>query len=354
VVQPSVNGVEVGEPVNLYSPQLGVLAVVHDEITLLEGTNDVSFTVVGTDPASTEHHFAIDTIVLEPATTSRIGQLDRALAWLAAHPADLFDGGRQAIGAEIATLYSLWAHPLMAARRPALRVEIELRLRKLASMRGDWILPGETGALLVAAHVARQLDLLPGGSPWLASAVRRATALSNAEGSALRPLVFCESLRRLAPAGESSCQHDQSVLFQESVKGSLLSSLNGPVDRATAPAISAALHSIVEDVKALTDQGREPLPSTALVGGTGFLGPLCEQGLRWGRETGDVLLVARLVLLAKLAGVETSVPSLRAALDDLLRWQEPDGSFGVTSPYSANPRRDGVLAAMMALAFCAE
>ena len=33
--------------------------------------------------------------------------------------------------------------------------------------------------------------------------------------------------------------------------------------------------------------------------------------------------------------------------------QEPDGSFGVTSPSSANPRRDGVLAGLLALAWSA-
>ncbi|MHC5211466.1 MAG: hypothetical protein ACYTG2_12170, partial [Planctomycetota bacterium] len=145
VVQPSVQGVEIGQRVNLYSPRLGVLAVVHDEISFREGTNDVTFTVVGSDPASTEHHFAIDTIALEPGPTSRDEPLDRALAWLAAHPADLYDGGREVIGAEIRALYGLWSNPRMAARRPALRSEIEARLRRLGSVRGDWVLPGESG-----------------------------------------------------------------------------------------------------------------------------------------------------------------------------------------------------------------
>ncbi|MFH1417967.1 MAG: hypothetical protein ABII12_06750 [Planctomycetota bacterium] len=80
-----------------------------------------------------------------------------------------------------------------------------------------------------------------------------------------------------------------------------------------------------------------------------FWAQLCERGIRWGRETGNLVSAARLILVTKCLEVESAVPSFQLGVGFLLRHQEPDGCFGVSSPYSPNAYRDGVLAAIMAL-----
>jgi len=114
--------------------------------------------------------------------------------------------------------------------------------------------------------------------------------------------------------------------------------------------VRIGLFSISGDVCALTDFGREPAAGVAALADRGFWAELCEKGIRWGRENGDFLLVARLVLVARCIGVESAIPSFEAAVDDLVQHQEPDGCFGACNPYSPNPFRDGVLAGLMAIA----
>jgi hypothetical protein len=154
----------------------------------------------------------------------------------------------------------------------------------------------------------------------------------------------------VTPTGESYGNIDQSILHREHHQRVLSKMLAGDVDRRKVGAVSAAFFSIAQDVCALTDFGREPLPQSDVLDDRAFWAGLCEEGLRWGRETGDLVTVARLILVAKCFEVEPLVPSFEAAVDFLVQRQEPDGCFGVSDPRSPNAFRAGVLSAIMAIA----
>jgi len=349
-------------PVNLFSPRTGILPVVYDAIRLTEGRNDFRFTVEGKDPASTDYRFAIDRIVLtrmdRPGGVAdaagqraeRRAALDKAVSWLLDHPADAFDGGRNGVCAEIVTFYYLLTHLQLGDNRTVCRSAIQERLARLNAGAGNRIEPDEYEMLATAAYIARQLKIEFPAFDVVAERARRQALSVRADGSGLRPLSLCTYLNRLDRGQEVPCGIEQSALYREHSERRVATVLSGPVDRTKAAAVRLGLFSIAGDVCVLTDFGRQRPAQAAVLDDRGFWAELCEGGIRWGMETGDFLLVARLVLVAKCLCVESAVPSFEAAVDYLTQHQEADGSFGPANPYSPNPLREGVLAGVMAIA----
>lgn len=362
VITLSVNGQFPCGPVNLFSPQPGILSVVHGRTMLREGTNDFTFTVEGKDRASTDYHFAIDRIVMAKEGVasgpvdagsrkkSRREALDKAVSWVVDHPADAFDGGRKSVCGEIVTLYWLSSNPHLTGSRSIYLKEIDKRLSKLNSTRGYRTQPEEYEMLVAVAYIAKQLDMDLYAFESVAEKVQEWAESFYKDGAGMRPVFLCEYLNRIKPAEKVPCNIGQTILYREYSGRRVSEMLAGEVDRTKARAVSIALLSIAQDVCALTDFGNEPLPQSDVFADRGFWAQLCEEGIRWGRETGDIVTVARLTLVAKCLGVESGVPWFQGAVDFLVQHQEPDGCFGVSNPYSPNPFRDGVLATIMAIA----
>jgi hypothetical protein len=350
------------EPVNLFSPRVSVLPVVYPAIKLTEGPHSFTFTVQGKDPASGGYHFAIDTIILtrldgvggsaDSAVTkeARRASLNKAVSWVLDHPADAFDGGRNGICAEIVTFYYLLSRPQLSVNGATYLDAIRERFGKLNSEAGNRIEPDEYEMLAAVAYIARRLNTDCRAFDVAADKIRQQALSVHGERVGLKPLGLCAYLNRVNTTEKIPCHIDQSVLYQEVAERRLTGVLAGTVDRTMRDSVRARLFSIAGDVCALTDFGRESVAGAAGLGDERFWADLCEGGIRWGRETGDVLLVARLILIAKCMGVESAVPSSEAAVDYLVQNQEPDGCLGATNPHSANAFRDGVLAAIMAMA----
>ncbi|UCF32980.1 MAG: hypothetical protein JSV78_11675 [Phycisphaerales bacterium] len=362
VIRLSVNGKAQRELVNLFSPRVGIRYVLYEKIQLKEGSNDFTFTVEGKDPASAYYHFAIDRILVEAeaaqgapvdapaAREARLEALDKAVSWVLAHPADAFDGGRNSVYAEIQTLYHLSTNPHLTDRRAIYSKEIEKRFSRLNARRAYRTRPEEYEMLVVAAYIAQKLELDLDAFDSVADGVQQWAASFYRDGSGLQSLFLCEYLHRVKPAVEVPCNINRSILHREYSERKLLELLAGDVDRTKAPTVFVPLSAIARDVCALTDFGNEPPPQTDELADKAFWAQLCEGGIRWGRETGDLVTVARLILAAKCLEVESLVPSFQAAVDFLVQHQEPDGSFGPTNPRSPNPYREGVLATIMAIA----
>lgn len=361
IVQLDVNGRPVGTPVNLLAPRLSIYTGVYEGAVLHAGTNDFTFTVVGKDPAATDHYFAIDTIVVErdraaasggtPAPAeARRAALDRAVAWVRAHPADRFDGGHNAICAEIVMLDQLASHPALAEKHAFYQAEIRERIDRLNVQPAYQATPDEFERLTAAAWSARRHDAHLVAFERVEDRVRQAASQVAADGSGLRALLLCSYLNRLDAANPVACNIEDSILHREYTERRLSSVLAGGMNRSAAPVVSRTLLAIAADVCALTDHAREPAPSLPVLADREFWAQLCEQGLRWGIESGDVVLVARLLVTARGLGVDPLVSSLPAAVDFLLRRQVPDGCFGVGDPHRPNPYRDAVLWGILALA----
>ncbi len=348
-------------PVNLFSPQVGIRSVVYDGITLDGGINDLTFRVVGKDATATGYHFAIDRIVISKETVeggiedeaaikrSRREALDRAVSWVLTHPADDFDGGHIGICQEILTLYSLSVNPQLAEDRPSYLQEIRDRFVKLDSVDGYRTQPAEYEMLVAAACVGHRFDIELRALALTGEAVLEWATTFYGDESGLRPLFLCEYLNRVSSGVELPCDVSRSALGREYSTRRLVGILEGEVDRTTAPAVSVMLRAIAQDVCAISDFGNAPLPESGVFADSAFWTRLCERGIRWTQETGDLVTMARLILVAKCLRIESTVPSFQPGVDYLVRHQEPDGCFGVTSPRSPNASREGVLATMLAL-----
>jgi hypothetical protein len=223
------------------------------------------------------------------------------------------------------------------------------RLRQLDSRPEYRTTPAEYEMLVAAAHVAQQRDVELAAFEAVCDAVRQQADSLYRGQTGMRPVFLCAYWNRVKPADAVPCGIEQSLLHTEWKHRQVSRALAAPADRSRASAIANALTSIAADVCALTDFGVSPPPASDLFADTTFWSQLCEGGIRWGMAGGDRIVVARIVFVASCVGVEAEVPSWPAALAWLMQQQEPDGTFGITAPTSANPYRDGVLAAILAL-----
>lgn len=147
-------------------------------------------------------------------------------------------------------------------------------------------------------------------------------------------------LERMRPAARRERSPTGGSLLEEEFRDrGLASLLLGPVDRGAAPGAAAALLALADDAE-----------EAAAPAGRAFWAALCEGGLRWGTETGDLLMVAAAVRCAAALGVRAEVASFERGIEFLAERQEPAGDFGAVSAERPDPRRQGVTAAMRALA----
>ncbi len=358
----SVNDQAGFEPVNLFSSGVGLRTAVHRQVPLQEGPNAFNFAVLGKDPAAAHYHFAMDRIVIErepdatdspsPAANAlaRRTALDQALAWVRAHPADSFDGGRDAICAEMAAFYCLSRHSGLAQIHPACVEEIRTRISRLDGTPLALTQPEKYENLVLVAHIARQLGLDFHGLKAVAADVARRAQAVYADRTTLQSLHLCTYLNRTGMAAPVPCPLEQSILYHEYRTRSLFNLLRGEVDRAQADAVLLTLLYVAADISVLTDFGSEPPPPSGILADREYWAELCEHGLRWARETGNILVVARLVHAARSLGLESQVPSFDAGIEFLIERQRADGCFGVSNAQAPNAYRDGVLAGIMALA----
>ncbi len=79
---------------------------------------------------------------------------------------------------------------------------------------------------------------------------------------------------------------------------------------------------------------------------------ICQNGLRWAFARRDTSNVARLVTMARRAGISSTTPPVADAIVFLLDQQREDGSFGPTEPTRTRPRYLGTSLALLALINC--
>lgn len=359
----AVNGQAPLQSVDLYSPRVGIRPVVYEDIVLREGSNEFTFTVQGKHRASQHYHFALDRIAVdwagepdESAGGAASGQqrrraLDTAVSWVLANPADSFDGGRIGVCSEIVMLFCLASNPELSDDRETYIHQIERRFRQLNARPAYRTEPDEYEMLAAAAHVASRLKIDFPAFGEQAGRVRQwAESFYTDDGVVVRPLFLGAYLNRLDPAAAPAFRMDQSILYQEYHRRQLFGLMAGDVDSAKSLAVKGTLAAMSRDVCALIDFGQQALPRSEMFADRQFWAQLCDRAMRWATETGDCLTVARVVLMARHLNVDQLVPSFDAAIEFLLKHQEPDGSFGPTSPRKPNPFREGVLTAALAIA----
>jgi hypothetical protein len=231
-----------------------------------------------------------------------------------------------------------------------LRSASEARAAWLNDQPSDRIQPDEYGMLTAAAYVMQHWSHDLHAFDCHADQIERYAAEFYGPGPQPRLQLLCAYLHRVRREEAPPCELSRSVLQMEYASGGLFALLSAKVNRARAAEVSAAVAAVASDACALTDYGREPPPDTPVFADRGYWAEFCTHGLRWGRETQDVALTARVITLAGCLRVSGEVPSLSDAVALLVEQQEVDGSFGPVDPQLPNPRRAAVLAVLDALA----
>ena len=341
IVEISVNGRVLMSPLDLFSPRLALRAVVLKDVPLTGGNDRVAIEVIGKNPASTGHHLGIDRVFVLPARLPMHEEVrDQALNWIIAHPADLFDGGRRDVGAEIAALALAAGDPLMEELKGTLEQEVRRRLAFLDASATGRVFPSESESLVVAALEAQRLGLGPGFFEGMDAEIRALASATYDPSAIYRPLALCVYLQRLDNSPAGACALDGGALASSA--RSLLTLTGGSVDRRRVPEFAKLTADATREIFALTDLGREA-PPPELAGA--LWTDLLDQGLGFGLEVGDALAVARILLATVCLGVEPEVDRFDEGINMLRATQLPDGSFGAASPVSPNPSRELVLTA---------
>jgi hypothetical protein len=269
----------------------------------------------------------------------------RGVEWVMEHPATAADGGFPDLLDE-ALFFSVLA-------RLAPDPDERARYRRAFEDRAARLAPRSPGppqpALiahyhrLLAAHLA---DLagrpLPGRATLVADA-RRALARSPMAHPTFRLTVGLLLGRLGASPG---------VPPEELLEAGLVARLSGPGGGAAKgpappPHHPLTYYALVHEVAALTDFGRLPPPAW-LRARRDALAAVFREGVRLARESGEVDLLAELLLGSHLLGVAPA-GELRAGVESLVASQEPDGSWGPQRTPRANPRRHAVQTAVAAL-----
>ncbi len=325
------------EPVNLFSPRLGIRTVVADSVEFGDDAQ-IQFTVNGKHPASTHYHFAIDRITLtavaELADISANTVLNGAMTWLWEHPATIFDGGWASLGLE-ATLVQ---------RFNLLRGDAFLDYADLPTPRGEALTPAAQLGFARLVEATRRLRLDEPQAAW-----KETLETIVASGAARESLPLFAHLTRLGWSADQMGTPVPGVIDREYRSRELLGALAGQLDPRSDEAVRAALTSIADEVLAVTDYGRVAPPITGAMSNMGFLRPLVDRALSWGIQRRDVAIVSRMFAVAHCVKKPLSPAQIDEAVRFLARQQDRDGSFGAVQARATNPRRDAVLMTVLAL-----
>ncbi len=328
---------------DLRSPVPGVCALT-TSVELAQGRHALELRGEGEGPAGAGCGFGIDRVVLAPALgrDSSAAARDRALAWVLAHPADLFDGGRKDLCAELIALERLLDEPALASEHARLRAEALRRLAALNACPGDWALAPEMELLAAAGCAARRL-----GGELRVPAPARADIEAFGRGAyneraPVPPLAVRAWLARLD--GETLAPADLAGGALSLADASLELLAHAPRD----PRAAKQASDMAQEALALTDLGRAPAPELPL--SRADLARRLDDALSACAAGGEVLSAARLLCAVSALGLSAEVPARAAGLALLRAQQLADGSFGRTDPAAPNPEREAVLAGLLALA----
>lgn len=345
-------GLEATPAVDLFAPGLGKRSVLYSGLRLAKGSNTLELFVDGRHPKATAEHFAVDCLTLIPAQkgSPALPQAkraeharDAALAWLRAHPADDFDGGRSAVCSELVLLDHLLRHrPSAPDQRQA---ELLRRALWLEDSPGGWIEPDEGLALIqasIAAESRCSLSLVPRHREALLRHRDEAQAATPSRAFAMGSLLAHLEDAEATVAAPPALQQE----YSSRITSALLSS---PVDPARLPLLAASLDRIHLELLTLSVYGRRPLPELPALQDRAFWIDLLSGGLHWAREGGDPIMAARVLELTLMLGLDANVKGFDEGLSFLIGSQHGDGSFGDLRPAAPNPRRAGVLAVLRPL-----
>lgn len=282
--------------------------------------------------------------------------IDKAMAWLAAHPADIPDGDVIGATEEIMFFYALSTiatHSAasrdyrreIAARHTALAAFHEDELRMGALLQGNWV------ALTYPplAHIAARMGLE--NTPYREVIDQRLDARARSvpprHAMQLWIAVYMERLG-YRPDIALPTLLAGSALQQDPQTHALLGHFAAvPVSADSRQATIQLVYDITHEIIALTDFGALR-PPAVMIAQADHYARLLNAAIAWATRASAIDVLAELIFCTHLLGLH-ELAAVPAGLELIMNSQQDDGSFGVTNPERANGRRHGVLTCLLAL-----
>ena len=102
---------------------------------------------------------------------------------------------------------------------------------------------------------------------------------------------------------------EESAIYREYYERTLWGILRGEPDRSKGPWVARSVEVMAGDIFALSDYGRDRLPTSPILADRMFWSELYEGEIRWSIESADILTQTRLLLLAEAMEVAAMIPS---------------------------------------------
>jgi hypothetical protein len=307
--------------------------------------------VAGKHPAAAAECFGIDRVVVEPAPLAAIDEREiahRAIEWLLAYPASVFDGGYTALAHEIFVLEEYAADPRWPEVHHRCRAAAAARWRSLSRAAPLYLNAMQLSALLAAGSRAGD-----------------AVATRRQELEAVLPSDHVDGL--LAAAAQSArvelletwnrwnvdlprhYDRTRTLLYRELQTRELVNALAGAVAIERAPAVMEGFMAVSAEALALCDWGREQWP--AGVAAENHVRLLAAHALTWADAIHSRAIALRAILLAQCAGpIEANAARYSEWLLHFLQLQAADGSFEPSAwSQRIDARRELVLEALRIL-----
>ena len=291
------------------------------------------------------------------AQTRAVGEvIDKAMAWLAAHPADIREGDIIGATEEILFLYALDMTATDAAASQNYRREITERHRALVTLHRDEprmasLLRGNWVALTYPplAHVTARLGL--DNAPYRAviddQLASRAHSVAPRQAMRLWIAVYLERLGYRPEITVPSLLAGSALQQDPKARALLVHFAAVPLSAAGREATIQLVYNITHEIIALTDFGALS-PPAVMVDQAGHYASLLEAAIAWARRESAIDVLAELIFCTHLLKLR-DLAAVPAGVQLIIDSQQDDGSFGITNPERANGRRHGVLTCLLAL-----
>ena len=319
-------------------------------LTIIMGTT----TVAAVEPTGVQHvnaEASSDSLARAAADA-----IDKATAWLDAHPANVADDELMEVVEEIMFYYALNATGKYNGMHDNCRREIASRHQAIVSfddntrdrqfyLQGDW-----------AALTYPPLAYITGRMGLDTDSYRAIIDDLIAHKRHLYPsritmqLWVAEYLERLGyiPVPSTDYLLNNSSLQQDPETHALLDYFRDAAASGDNPQETVQLvYNITHEIIALTDFGAIH-PPPVIVAQHEHYARLIDAAIEWATRESAIDVLAELIFAAHLLELG-NLPSLPAALDLIIETQQADGSFGVTNPDRPNGKRHGVLTCLLAL-----
>ena len=311
---------------------------------------------LGAEQTAANPHRSIPEVPPDARARTVSDVIDKAMAWLAVHPADIRDGDVIGVTEEIMFFYALSTIATHSAANRNFRREIAARHTALAAFHRDSLrsgspLQGNWVALTYPplAHIVARMGLE--NTPYRAvidqRLASRADSVAPRQAMQLWIAVYLERLG-YTPDTPVPTLLAGSALQQDPQTHTLLghfAAVPGSAD--TRQATIQLVYNITHEIIALTDFGALR-PPAVMVAQAGHYARLLNAAIAWATRESAIDVLAELIFCAHLLELH-DLAAAPGGLELIMNSQQDDGSFGITNPDRANGRRHGVLTCLLAL-----